>query len=413
MEYTMTQLKRYHVIKNAIEGICTVAEAAVYLNLSSRRIKQLKKEVKLSGALALIHGNKGRKPSNALSETKKEEIIALKKSYAYEQANFSHFRDLLLENGISISYSTLYKILSEAGLKSRRGQRNPNKHRMRKRKEASGMMLQADGTPFDWFNTGKRQSLHGFIDDATGSVTGLYMCENECLLGYLEVTRQTLKNFGIPLSLYPDRLSVFFSPKHGQVHIPIEDQLEGTDRVNTQFGRIMDELGVKMFPAHSPQAKGRIERLWNTLQDRLVTEFRIAHISDMQGANAFFPKFIKRYNKQFSVKPADSKSAFVPMLRTVNLDTLLAVKVTRRTDNAGVFSVSNIKFEIKDKKVPPRAKIQLLISHKCGLKALYNGNTYRVFPCSYVGGPITSGAFTAKATQEIIFKYFYKNAKAS
>ena len=292
----MTQLKRYHVIKNAIEGICTIAEASVYLNLSSHRIKQLKKKAKLSGALAFIHGNKGRKPSNALSETKKEEIIALKKSYTYEKANFSHFRDLLLEKGISISYSTLYKILSESGLKSHRGQHNPAKHRMRKRKKAAGMMLQTDGTPY---------------------------------------------------------------------------------------------------------------------KIRLVTEFRINHIGDMQSANAFFPKFIKRYNEQFAVKPADSRSASVPMLKTVNLDTLLAVKVTRRTDNAGVFSVSNFKFEIKDKNVPPRAKIQLLISHKFGLKALYNGNTYRVFPCSYVDGPIKSGAFTAKATQEIIFKYFYKNAKAS
>ncbi len=144
------------------------------------------------------------------------------------------------------------------------------------------MMLQADGTPHDWFGCGKKYSLHGFIDDATGSVTGLYMCEHECLLGYLEVTRQTLKNFGIPLSLYPDKYSVFFPAANKENSLTIEEQLKGMHRSVTQFGRIMDELGIEMFPASSPQAKGRVERLWETLQSRLVTEFRINNVTTIE-----------------------------------------------------------------------------------------------------------------------------------
>ena len=137
------------------------------------------------------------------------------------------------------------------------------------------MMLQVDGTPFDWFGDGQKYSLHGFIDDATGKITGLYMCKNECLLGYLEVLRQTLENYGIPISLYPDKYSVFFPPKKVDDHITIEEQLNGREKGITQFGRIVEELGIEMFAASSPQAKGRIERLWETLQSRLVTEFRI------------------------------------------------------------------------------------------------------------------------------------------
>ena len=126
------------------------------------------------------------------------------------------------------------------------------------RKDYEGELVQADGTPFEWFGDGNRYSLHGFIDDATGKITGLYMCKNECLLGYLEVLRQTLENYGIPISLYPDKYSVFFPPKKVNDHITLEEQLNGREKGITQFGRIVEELGIEMFPASSPQAKGRI-----------------------------------------------------------------------------------------------------------------------------------------------------------
>ena len=265
-------LKRATLIEACIKGQCTVKQVATALGLSERRVKQIKKEVKENGIKSIQHGNRGRKPKNTISDETRKRILELRSSYEYEISNFKHFQELLKEReNIDISYSALYHILRNAGIKSPKRHRKTKLHHRRKRKECEGMMLQADGTPFDWFGNGQKYSLHGFVDDATGKITGLYMCKNECLLGYLEVLRQTLENYGIPISLYPDKYSVFFPPKKVNDHITIEEQLNGREKGITQFGRIVEELGIEMFPASSPQAKGRIERLWETLQSRLTT----------------------------------------------------------------------------------------------------------------------------------------------
>lgn len=156
-----------------------------------------------------------------------------------------------------------------------------------------GEIVQADGTPFDWFKDGHMYSIHGFIDDATGQVLGAYMCEHECLLGYLEVLRQMLTNYGIPQCLYPD-ISVFFSAKAQK--LTIEEQLKGKTEPTTQFKRIIDVLGINMFAASTSQAKGRVERLRETFQDRLVTEFKLAKIKTIEQANIFLKDYIKKYN---------------------------------------------------------------------------------------------------------------------
>lgn len=265
-------VKRATLIEACIKGQCTIKQVSTALGISERRVKQIKKEFKENGIKSIQHGNRGRKPKNTISDETKNKILELRHSYEYEISNFKHFQELLSEReNINISYSALYKILRQAGIKSPKKHRKTKLHHRRKRKDSEGMMLQADGTPFDWFENGEKYSLHGFIDDATGKITGLYMCKNECLLGYLEVLRQTLENFGIPISLYPDKYSVFFPPKKVDDHITIEEQLNGRQKGITQFGRIVEELGIEMFPASSPQAKGRIERLWETLQSRLIT----------------------------------------------------------------------------------------------------------------------------------------------
>lgn len=413
---TDKELKKLHVINCTLEGRLTVAEASKALDLTERRIKQLKKEVKEHGVESIIHGNKGRKPAHAIEDKLSQSIVDLKNSYKYQAANYLHFQELLEEHeNIKISYSALYDILHQANIKSPKKHRKTKKHHRRKRKSAAGMMLQADGTPHDWFGTGKKHSLHGFIDDATGAITGLYMCEHECLLGYLEVTRQTLKNFGIPLSLYPDKYSVFFPAVSKEDELTIEEQLRGVHKAVTQFGRIMDELGIEMFPASSPQAKGRIERLWETLQSRLVTEFRINGITAMEQANAFFPKYIKKYNKQFAIRAQDEASAFVPLPSKINLDTLLCVKIERTTDNSGVFSIMNCKFAIESKDVPPKAKITVLISKDAGIRASYKDKLYKVSDVNYFTNEanIQKGQVLSQVIQALIHEYFLKNAKAA
>ena len=413
-------LKRATLIEACIKGQCTIKQVATALGLSERRVKQIKKEVKENGVKSIQHGNRGRKPKNTIPNEIIKKIVELRSSYEYEISNFKHFQELLKEReNIDISYSALYNILRNAGIKSPKKHRKSKLHHRRKRKECEGMMLQADGTPFDWFGDGQNYSLHGFIDDATGKITGLYMCKNECLLGYLEVLRQTLENFGIPISLYPDKYSVFFPPKKVDDHITIEEQLNGREKGITQFGRIVEELGIEMFAASSPQAKGRIERLWETLQSRLVTEFRINNITNMDDANIFLVDYISKYNSKFSVEPTSKKSVFLKLPKRYNLDELLCVRFERTIDNAGVFSISNSKFQILDKNLPPKTKVQIYLSQKIGMRVKIHNKIYDVQPLELISKDsikIESSEYhqwLPNVVIDLIDEFYLKDAKAS
>lgn len=413
-------LKRVTLIEACINGQCTVKQVANALGLSERRVKQIKKEVKENGVKSIQHGNRGRKPKNTISNETKKKILELRSSYQYELSNFKHFQEILKEReNIDISYSALYNILHNAGIKSPKKHRKSKLHHRRKRKESEGMMLQADGTPFDWFGNGEKYSLHGFVDDATGKITGLYMCKNECLLGYLEVLRQTLENYGIPISLYPDKYSVFFPPKKVDDHVTIEEQLNGREKGITQFGRIVEELGITMFPANSPQAKGRIERLWETLQSRLVTEFRINNITTMEQANTFLSNYINIYNSKFAIEPLNKNNVFLKLPKKYNLDELLCVKFERTIDNAGVFSVNNSKFQILDRSLPAKTKITVYLSKKVGMLAKINNKTYDVQPLELISkGLIDTNSldyhqWLPDVVIELINEFYLKDAKAS
>lgn len=414
------EIKRATLIEACIKGQCTVKQVATALGLSERRVKQIKKEVKENGVKSIAHGNRGRKPKNTIPDETRKRILELRSSYEYEISNFKHFQELLKEReNIDISYSALYNILHSVGIKSPKKHHKTKLHHRRKRKECEGMMLQADGTPFDWFGNGEHYSLHGFVDDATGKITGLYMCKNECLLGYLEVLRQTLENYGIPISLYPDKYSVFFPPKKVNDHITIEEQLNGREKGITQFGRIVEELGIDMFPANSPQAKGRIERLWETLQSRLVTEFRIHNIKNIEDANFFLVQYIQEYNSKFAVEASSKKSVFLKVPKRYNLDELLCVRFERTIDNAGVFSIKNSKFQITDRKLPPKTKVQIYLSQKIGMRVKANNKIYDVQPLELVSkDKIDNNAldyhqWLANVVIELINEFYLKDAKAS
>ena len=413
-------LKRATLIEACIKGQCTVKQVATALGLSERRVKQIKKEVKENGVKSIQHGNRGRKPKNTISDETRKRILELRSSYEYEISNFKHFQELLKEReNIDISYSALYNILRNAGIKSPKRHRKTKLHHRRKRKECEGMMLQADGTPFDWFGNGQKYSLHGFVDDATGKITSLYMCKNECLLGYLEVLRQTLENYGIPVSLYPDKYSVFFPPKKVNDHITIEEQLNGREKGITQFGRIIEELAIEMFPTSSPQAKGRIERLWETLQSRLTTEFRINNIKTIDEANTFLITYIEKYNSKFSIEASSKNNVFLKFPKRYNLDELLCVRFERTIDNAGVFSINNSKFQIMDKSLPPKTKVQIYISQKIGIRVKSNNKVYDVQPLKLVSkdkidnNSLDYHQWLADVVIELINEYYLKDAKAS
>lgn len=380
IEFTDMDIEKLIVIQSVIDGKKTGKQASEKLNLSERQIWRLVAKVKNNGNNGIKHGNCFNRNPRFITENFKNKIKDLKLSDDYCDANFTHFQELLEEReNIKISYSSLYKILTEKGIKSKKKHKGKKTHRQRKRKDHMGELVQADGTPFDWFKDGHMYSIHGFIDDATGQVLGAYMCEHECLLGYLEVLRQMLTNYGIPQCLYPDKFSVFFPAKAQK--LTIEEQLQGKTEPTTQFKRIIDVLGINMFPASTSQAKGRVERLWETFQDRLITEFKLAKVNTIEQANIFLKSYLKKYNKKFSVEPKSDKSYFVQVPSYLNLDLLLSIKLTRCIDASGSFTIKNKKFQILDNKIMPKTKVNIYMSQKIGIIAEHNNTKYKVI-CS-------------------------------
>ena len=369
-----------HIIKCCVDGNMTVKQAANRLGFSERYIKKLKARYKEYGVSSMLHGNCGRQPKRTLDIALKQKILDIRKQPEFDTVNVMHFKDILEEKyKIIVSYSFLYNFLKENNIRSPRKHRKTKLHHRRNRRSKFGELLQIDATPHEFFiGDNNKYTLHGLIDDASGQITGLYMCKNECMQGYFEIIRQTLKNFGVPENIYADGSSIFFTTKKDK--LTLEEQLLGIEEPNTQFGKIMDELGIHLIHAGSSQAKGRIERLWNTLHDRLITEFKINNITNMEQANIFLKEYIKRYNKKFKVKPKDKKKAFIPLLKSVNLDTLLTVKYKRTVDNGACFSLNNVSFKIENIKILPRTRIDVLISKKIGIKVLYKNKLYTVKP---------------------------------
>ena len=378
--YNMTQkeISRLRVINQTIDNVITVKEAAELIDLSERQVSRLKKGVIEEGPSFIIHKNRGRKPKHATTEEMEYKIIELKKT-KYQEANFMHFKELLEEHeDIKVSYSTVYRILTKAGIKSPKKKRKRKTHHRRKRKPQKGMLVQVDASPHKWIIGGSDFDLHGAIDDATGEILALYFTPNECMEGYFEIVRQIVLNHGIPTSLYCDRHTIFISPKEGK--LSVKEQLEGKTVNLTQFGRAMDELGVNIIPAYSPQAKGRIERLWGTLQSRLPVEFKIRDISSMEAANEFLADFIEKFNKKFGVEPEDPKYAFRDFDESINLDHILCIKEERTIIEGSAFSYNGQYYQLthNDKKASamPKAKLTVLISSKMGVKAMYSNIVY-------------------------------------
>lgn len=368
-----------HVIGCMLEGRMTVKEGAERLGLSECQVKRLKRRGKENGVTSVLHRNCGRQPKHTITPERKQKILNIKANPEYSTVNFLHFQELLeREHDIRISYSSMRRILIAGGYKAPRAQKKRKvKHPRRPRKEFFGEMLQTDASCHRWFkNDERRYTIHGNIDDATNIVTGLYMCENECMEGYLQIMRQTIKDYGVPGSLYADGLSTFFSTKEPT----IEEQLAGKTVNKTQFGEMMGELGVNMIHARSSQAKGRIEREWGTLQGRLETEFAIRGITTIEEANAFFPEFLKVHNARFGVKPSKDESRFMPRPKHINLDRLFAVKKTRSIDNSGCFSLDGTLFQCNIKGTRPKTTVTVLISKKLGIKVLFEGNLYTPTP---------------------------------
>lgn len=376
---TQQEMKKLRVIDLTIAGNITVREAAELLDLSERQVFRLKKGVLEQGAAFIIHKNRGRKPSHAISDATKDKIIELKRSENYQNANFAHFQELLKEHEeIQLSYPSVYRVLSQAGFVSPKKKRKRKNHYRRKRKEQEGLLVQIDASPHTWFGDSVTW-LHGSIDDATGKVYALHLEKTECLKGYFEMAEQMIVREGIPFCMYNDCHTIFKSPKRKE--LSIEQQLKGQQVNLTQFGMAMEELGINVIFAKSAPAKGRVERLWETLQSRLPVEFKIHGITTIEEANQFLKNgFIDKFNKRFAVEPENPVSALRPLDPQVDLSTILCIKEQRIVSDGSGFSYGGNYYQLmkngKQVSLPHRTKITVLNSHKQDLRVLYNGVIY-------------------------------------
>lgn len=302
--------KRLLVFNEVIAGHMTGENAAEVLGLSLRHTRRLLADYRRRGAVALAHGNRGREPANKLDATLEAEIVRLAQG-EYHDYNDCHFTEELAErHEISLSRPTVRRVRREHGLGSPRKRRAPKHRQRRPRYPQPGMLLQVDGSKHDWLEgRGPLLTLHAAIDDANNEVPWAVFRQEEDATGYALLLHHISQSHGLPLALYADQHTIFQSPKEATV----EEQLRGLEP-RTHLGRLLDELDVALIAAHSPQAKGRVERLFGTLQDRLVKALRRAGATTLEEANAVLRDFLPRFNQRFMKTPAEPGSAYRPCL---------------------------------------------------------------------------------------------------
>ncbi len=325
---TKTELKKVLVIEKLVDQKIKVAEAAELLGLSTRQVLRLKKRYITEGAEGIAHKNRGRKPVHTISEDVKELVAELYRT-KYHGSNNCHFSELLQEHeSLQLSVSSVRRILLERGLKQVKQRRRKKVHQPRERKPQAGMLWQIDASPYAWLeDRGPELMLHGIIDDATGTVVGAVFRPAETREGYFEAMKQAIAKYGIPLGIYSDRHTIFRSPKET---LTVEQELAGEVVPLSQFGKVMADLNITHIKAMSPQAKGRIERLWGTFQDRLVIELRLLNVDTMEEANRVLPNLIEKHNSRFAIEAKQAGTAYRPLPEEMNLDHIFAVRDYRK-----------------------------------------------------------------------------------
>ena len=370
VELTMDKQEQYEIIKALSEGRINKNRAEAKLGVTRRHVNRLLKKYREEGKAAFVHGNTGRKPKHALTDEKKKEIVSLYNKKYYD-ANFIHASQLMKRNdGVTISPSTLRKLMLAEDVLSPRAHRSTRKSlqkRLRARQKAAcpkvqdhieskiiaaeqahsrrpraayyGEIVQMDASLHLWFGDSKTQ-LHIAIDDHSGRLLGAYFDEQETLNGYYHVLDQILRTEGIPGKFLTDKRTVFTYKKKTS---PSEEE-----DVTTQFSYACKQLGIEISASSIPQSKGRVERAFETLQSRLPIEMRLAGIADIGQANEFLASYVKEFNEEFALQVDYSKSVFVEQPPDERIDQLLAVLAERTVDSGQCISYLKRHWRIMD-----------------------------------------------------------------
>ena len=345
----MKEQEKLAIIIRYCDGVITGTEAARQLGLSLRQVQRKKKAYLAEGMLSIIHKTKGKANSRGFGDEFANRIISLYKE-EYPGWNFCHFGDALEDNhGIFVSDSYIYKLLTANGYKSPAKKRHkPKSHPPRVRRENAGELVQVDASKHQWlYGTDEYFYLHGAVDDATGIVTACVMMKEETTLGYQLLMVDTIKRYGIPECLYTDYRTVFQSAKANK-EMSLEDYVAGKKVKDTRFAAMWNKLGSNIISTTNPRAKGRIERLWRTFQDRLLKELRRNKISTMEEANRYINEiFLPRYNARFASSINCSKNYFIPVPEDFDYNRKLAIWDERKILNGCYVSLGGKYYIVK------------------------------------------------------------------
>ena len=336
------ELKRLHVIQKVLERVIKQVKAAEILSLSSRQIRRIVKRIRSEGNRGIIHKSRGRPSNRRIPNKMKDRVIKL---YRTQYRNFGPTlasEKLEEREGIRISDETLRGWFLGTGDWEKI--RRKKKHRQwRERKHYFGEMVQIDGSHHEWFEgRGPQCVLMGYIDDATGGAFGRFY-DYEGTLPAMDSFKRYSKKYGLPMKVYLDKHSTYKST----AKLTIQDELNQVEPLS-QFERALKELGVEVIHAHSPQAKGRIERLFGTLQDRLVKEMRLRGIRTLEEANQFLEEYLPLYNRRFLVCPKEKENFHRPLAKGLNLDTILCIRTQRALRNDFTVAHNKKLYQIED-----------------------------------------------------------------
>lgn len=314
------EIKKTEMMSQLAEKQITQRIAAEHLGISVRQVKRLWNKYQKQGTEGLINKSRGKPSHHQLDDEVKKRVVDLILERYRDFGPTLATEKLLEVHGIKISDESVRKIMIAEGLWKNRRKRKIRVFQMRERRACFGELVQIDGSDYHWFEErGPRCTLLVFVDDATGKLVELWFVPHESFFGYCEASRHYFERYGKP--------GAFYSDKHGIFHMNHPNATSGDGM--TDFGRAMNELGIEIICANTPQAKGRVERANKTLQDRLTKELRLHNISTPEEANLWLPEFMEDYNKRFATTPRSDLDFHTPLTTSDNLDLILCRKETR------------------------------------------------------------------------------------
>lgn len=363
------EAQRFALIQQVLSKAMTQGAAASALGLSERQIKRLCRQVREHGALGLISQRRGQLSHRRIPQHQREHFVGLVREHYADFGPTLAREYLALDHGFAYSSETLRKWMIQDGLWQAKPRKTARLHSPRERRARRGELVQIDGSHHDWFEgRAPKCCLIAFIDDASGEVLGARFSLTETTQAYFEVLRRHVQTHGLPLALYSDRHSIF--TKH-----------DPEDPIPTQFERALLQLGIEPIQAYSPQAKGRVERLFQTLQDRLIKAMRLLGISSMQQANDWLDSYLQTHNQRFAVRPREAQDAHLPYLGThEQLQRICALHHQRQlsTQLSCQFEGSVVQVHPNQDAAPKgRAKVDIVEFADGRLELLYRGQVLK------------------------------------